>query len=504
MSCLCRELKVNRGDNVAILTSNCIDSIVAHFGVPASSGVLVSLNPFLEDAILYRQLEACSAKIIFINQTLIDEREDLLSNVSEDVHIVIIDGEYKHNDNHIVFEHYFRSFSPEKYIGARLDDGVHSEMDPIVMNFTSGTTGRPKGVLYSHRAAYIHSYGQITMFELLADSRYYWSLPMFHVNGWGHMWANVASKTKQYVCLDENQGLEALIQHYGINRLAGSPRLLSTINFNLIDSKIRSSMQMMTGGASPSRELITQAELLNIKIIHQYGLNETCGPIMVSERRDGFTEQSLADKVNAIRRQGVEALHASGSAKVLNNDTHSEVPWDGETIGEIVLTGNTVALGYFGLKESDCGNSFKLDGFYSGDLAVVHENGDIELVDRKKDLIHVDTPYGWENISSTEVEQILLDLDKINDCAVVGYSDSKHGTVVAACVECEKGAISEKDVIKYCQRELPFYKVPSKVFFVNLPKTATGKIRKEALRNLIAENKNVVSTKEYAIDGTLA
>lgn len=484
--------------NIAVIAENCADAVACHFGIPASGGVIVNINPFLQVDVILKQLSFVDVALVFVDLALAKKGGALLSALLNQFKVVLINDE-PGCESVFDAESLTTISQGMRLSPAPLSGLITSEADPISINFTSGTTGTPKAVVVSHRAAYLHSMGQLAMFNLGRDSKYYWSLPMFHVNGWGHMWALVAARALQIIEPYSDYSIEAsitdIINDYEINRLAGAPRLLATIRLESVKGSIRRRLSMMTGGSSPPRELVECAEMLGVKLIHQYGLNETLGPFVVYDRPMSFKSLDLAEKSRLLRRQGKEAIHSVLGVRVLDKSSLREVRRDGRTVGEIVLKGNTLALGYFN-NQAATDEAFTSEGFFTGDLAVVHESGDIELVDRIKDVINVDTEYGWENVSSIEIENVILETGLVNDCAVVGYRNRDGFNQVAACVEFSTG-VSEEQIVARCQKVLPDYKVPSMVVFTRLPKTATGKVKKEELRKMVDEiNREPIGSSE--------
>lgn len=481
-----RVLNIAQGDRVAVWAENNVQTAEAHFAVPGAGGVLVMLSPWLSEADVISLLEFSEAKVLitqtrlyqalspggrqrldgFLRVLLIQQPGDVPSPGALDYEqcLSLADG------------------------NVSLEQAVVSEFDPIAINFTSGTTGRPKGVIYSHRAAYLHAMGQVLMLGLDRESKYLWTLPMFHVNGWGHMWACAAVGCTQVVPsthLGREHAAEfnALVQQHGITHLAGAPRLLKVLAEAHRPYGALSGMTIMTGGSAPSPLLIQQLESVGVNLIHQYGLNETCGPFVVCETQTDWGPQTPAERAQLRARQGVPAIHAGTGVQV--RDARGEpVPHDGRSLGEVTMAGNTLASGYFKNREAT-EKAFRNGWFYSGDMAVVHPDGYLEIRDRIKDLIYVETDYGWENISSIEVENVLSHHPAIQDIAVVGIASSEgldKGPLLVAFVERRAGTdISEFEFKAYCATALSAYKRPQRVFFEPLPKTHTGKIRKDVL-----------------------
>lgn len=497
LSQVLRQLKC-QGERVAFLAGNGMQAVEAHFAVPGAGAVLVMLNPWLSAADIHHLLDFSEAKVLIADEHHYRQLSTAIRSQIESVQQVLIfntaqDSSIKNTTDYEV--------ALAKVEGDRpLDADVISEHDPISINFTSGTTGRPKGVMYSHRAAYLHALGQVLMLGLSRKSRYLWTLPMFHVNGWGHIWACTAAACRQTIpssdFTDRTAEFIEAVRLGAITHLAGAPRLLRTLTETAGASSALRGVTVMTGGSAPSPLLIQQLEGLGIHLIHQYGLNETCGPFVVCEEQDEWRKLSPAERAQRRSRQGVPALHAGTGVRVVDESGRPVVA-DGVTVGEVVMTGNTVAEGYFKNPEAT-ENAFRDGWFHSGDMAVVHDDGSIEIRDRIKDLIYVETEYGWENISSIEIENHLTRHPAIRDAAVVAIADPEcthRSPTLCAFVETkESKRLSEPEFTAYCLAEFSSYKRPQVVFFTQLPKTSTGKVRKDLLLSEAKQRLYVVAT----------
>lgn len=480
------ELDVVRNDKVGILSENSPDYIACHYGIPAAEAIIVSLNPFLSDVVLCQQINFVEIKVLFVSSKVLRSKRDLISKLSESVSVLILDDDGSSITGRYQLIKRVEVGDSQKKC---LSDNFENEMSTIAINFTSGTTGTPKGVEYSHRAAYLHGLGQVDMLGISSKSRYLWSLPMFHVNGWGHMWAAVAAGAVQYV---DNLGaspiegdLSMAIEDYEITHLAGAPRLLETVNVEEMKGIVRRNLTFMTGGAAPSKALIKNAQIFGIKFIHQYGLNETCGPFLVCYEGANWKDFSFEKRASLISRQGLPGMHAVNGLYVVDPVTGFEVPRDGRTVGEIALKGNTVAIGYYKNEEATR-KQFREGKFWTGDLAVVHSDGYVQLVDRVKDLVHVNTSYGWENVSSIEIEQVILESKQAKDVAVVGYQTKAGDHEIAAIVEPADSRSQWKEaLLSYCLENLPKHKIPSLIIKSVIPKTATGKVQKALIREAL-------------------
>ncbi len=357
-----------------------------------------------------------------------------------------------------------------------------SERSLIAIDYTSGTTGTPKGVMYSHRGAYLNAVADLVHSRLNDDSAYLWTLPMFHCNGWCFSWATTGAGSRNVIIsrIDPEKIWE-LIQDRSITHLCAAPTVLvnlSSVSDTLKNNlKLKRKLTIFTGGAPPAPKVIENIEALGAEVVHLYGLTETYGPNTLCLWKSEWDTQSREGRSSIKARQGVRHLNA-GKTLVLD-ERMREVPHDGRTVGEVMMKGNTVMLGYYKDPKATR-EAFRGGVFHSGDLAVVHENGYIELVDRKKDLIIS----GGEKISSIEVESILFRNPKVLEAAVVAVPDSVWGEVPKAFVTLRDGATTnEKELSEYCRENLAHFKCPKHFEFGPLPKTSTGKVMKFLLRD---------------------
>jgi len=480
-----KRLQVGYGDRVALLTENNRQTIEAHFSIPAIGAVIVMLNPWLAAQDLLSLLDYCEAKVLIVDAFLSEkiffdpqvalpslQQAIVINSTASPIHPGVLDYETCLADENGDF---------------KLNQIVLSELDPLAINFTSGTTGRPKGVICNHRGAYLNALGQALMIGLNRTSKYLWLLPMFHVNGWGHIWANVCVGATQIV-LPGHQiryGSSDLIQvlpQYQITHLCGAPRLVRSLAEAPGDKRGFRGLTITTGGATPAPTLIQRLDEMGVNFIHQYGLNETYGPYAVCEEQEEW--QVLPPESRALKRarQGVATIHAGTGLRVVDA-SRRDVPWDGLTLGEVVVAGNTVTTGYYNNPEAT-EKAFRDGWFHTGDVAVIHPDGYLEIRDRLKDLIYVETDYGWENISSIEIENVLCRHEQVREAAVIGISPEELGknrTLLVAFVEGDSQALSEEDLRHFCGSQLASYKQPQAFFFTDLPRTMTGKVRKNLL-----------------------
>jgi len=477
---------VGYGDRVALLSENNRQTIEAYFSISGIGGVIVTLNPWLPEQDLIFQLDYCEAKVLIVDvsrsQKIEVNAQGALPHLQQ---IIVIDGAA--NPIHPGVLDYETCLAGENG-DFELDRTVVSELDPLVINFTSGTTGRPKGVMCNHRGTYLHALGQALMIGLNRSSRYLWLLPMFHVNGWGHIWANVAVGATQVILPPDQilRGSSDLIQSLReseITHLCGAPRLVRSLVEIPGDKEAFRGLTITTGGSAPSVSLIQQLDTMGVNFIHQYGLNETHGPYVVCEEQEEW--QALPPERRALKRtrQGVPTIHAGTGLRVVDT-FRRDIPRDGQTLGEVIVAGNTVATGYYRDPEATK-KAFRDGWFHTGDMAVIHPDGYLEIRDRLKDLIYVETDYGWENISSSEIENVLCQHEQVRDASVIGISPEdlgKNRTLLVAFIEARDGKPTlPEDLQHFCQAQLASYKQPQVFFFTDLPKTATGKVRKDLL-----------------------
>ena len=453
---------IHPGDRVAVLCRNRLAALECHFGVPLAGAVLVMLNTRLQAAEIVTILNHCGARLLLgeahLLRSLEPVREELksLERIIDDYEGFLEKGDAS-----------FQGVAPE-------ENGV------ISINYTSGTTGSPKGVMYTHRGAYMNALGEVVEHGLSSSSIYLWTLPMFHCNGWCFTWA-VTAVGGRHICLpdfDPKRAVE-LIQREGVTHLCGSPTVLLMLTEYCRKQGIRFGMRLkiVTAGAPPSPAVIRAVEEMEAEVAHVYGLTETYGPHTVCAWQKEWETLPLAERASLRARQGVGYVVAGTDLRVVD-PAMKDVAADGNTLGEVVMRGNNVMAGYFQDPEATA-QAFAGGWFHSGDLAVIHANGYIELRDRSKDII----VSGGENISSVEVEKVLCDHPAVLEAAVVAVADPKWGEVPLAHITLRDGlSATEKELIDFCRSRLAHFKCPKYVEFRSLPKTSTGKIRKNILR----------------------
>ena len=372
---------------------------------------------------------------------------------------------YSTDDKHLIFHVYFEDYD---------------EYDILTINYTSGTTGRPKGVMYHHRGAYLNALGEQLEFHTDADSVYLWTLPMFHCNGWCFTWG-ITAVGATHVCLRKvvPEEIYRIVKDEGVTHLCAAPTVLIGMSAYATDHQIKldKPLEIMTAGAPPAPTVIQNMESVGANITQTYGLTEVFGPHSVCQWQNKWDGLSPEKKATYKARQGVPYIIAE-HMDVVNPETMAPVPRDGMTMGEIVMRGNNVMLGYYKDPEATA-NAFHGGWFHSGDLAVMHPDNYAQIMDRKKDVIIS----GGENISTVEVESILYKHPDVMEVAVVPIPDEKWGEVPKAFVVPRPGSNPDaKSIIDFCKENLARFKAPKAVEFGELPKTATGKIQKYKLR----------------------
>ena len=468
---------VGKGDTVAIMAPNTPEMLEAHYGVPMLGAVLCSINIRLDAAAIGFILRHSQAKVVLIDREFSGTMRGAVAGL--EILVVDIDDPQAPEGDRIgsvEYETFLAKGDPDHPV--RLPD---EEWDAIALNYTSGTTGNPKGVVAHHRGAYLNACANALTFGLSPRSVYLWTLPMFHCNGWTYTWA-VTLAGGTHVCLRRVDPAEifAAIEAHDVTHMCGAPVVLSMLIHapESVRRRPRQTVQIATGGAAPPSPVIAQMEALGFAVTHLYGLTETYGPATVCLWQPGLEDLPLEQKAAFMARQGVNTPMIE-EATVLNPATMEAVPPDGRTIGELMVRGNTVMKGYL-KNPAATDEAFANGWFHTGDLAVMHPDGYLEVKDRAKDIIIS----GGENISSLEVEEVLYKHPAIMEAAVVARVDEKWGETPHAFVTLKPGApaVSAGEIIAWCREHLAHYKCPRFVSFGPLPKTSTGKIQKFELR----------------------
>ena len=450
------ELGIGEGDRLAVLLPNVVQMLELTYAVPGVGGVLVPLNTRLADAEYDYILEHSGAKV------LVADRE-----LDTDLRVVSIDE----------YEELLEAADPIDL--ERPDD----ERAMISINYTSGTTGKPKGVMTNHRGAYLHALGVIAEARLTQRSSYLWTLPMFHCNGWAYPWAVTAMGAK-HVCLPkvEAKPIWRALTKEGVTHLCAAPTVLTTIIDADEAEPLEEPAEVFVGGAPPTPTLLAKGAKLNLNITHLYGLTEVYGPLAVCAWNPDWDDRDDEEQAKLRSRQGVGTV-VSERLRVVDEDMQ-DVPADGETLGEVVMRGDNVMMGYLDDEESTR-EAFKGGWFHSGDLGVMHEDGYVELRDRLKDVIIS----GGENIATIEVEQAISAHDSVSEVAVVAAPHERWGEVpVAFITAAGKGEPDIEAIQEFARERLAKFKVPKKIVVLDeLPKTGTGKIQKFVLREQAQE-----------------
>ena len=452
-------------DRVAVLCPNTPALLEAHFGVPAAGGVLVAINARLSPPEIRGILEHSGARTLIVDAELAGQVIDPPAGLD----VVRADDDGTRDDP---YEQLLAEGDP-----AATPRVLEDEEEPISINYTSGTTGKPKGVVYTHRGAYLNALGELIEAELGHRPVYLWTLPMFHCNGWCYPWAVAAAGGTQ-VCLRavEPGEIWRLLREEGVTHYCGSP----TVQIGLVNhpdaAPLERPVTAMVAAAPPSPTLLARLDELNIRVVHVYGLTETYGPHTVATPRDGWDDASPEERARLLARQG-QGQTVADLVRVVDKDM-DDVPRDGATMGEVVMRGNNVMAGYYDAPETTA-EAFRGGWFHSGDLAVWHPDDAIELRDRGKDIIIS----GGENISTIEVEQVVCRHPAVLECAVVAIPSERWGERPKAFVTLKDGASAgERELIDFCRERMAHFKCPDAVEFGPLPKTSTGKVQKFALR----------------------
>ena len=471
------------GDAVALMSPNTPPMLEAHFGVPMSGAVLNALNFRLDAPTIAFILNHGEAKVLITDREFSPVIKEALANFGRDIIVIDIDDPLA-DGGQLLGEKNYEEFLTEG--DPTFNGWPDNEWDAICLNYTSGTTGNPKGVVYHHRGAFLNAMGDIAVWGLNSKTVYLWTLPMFHCNGWCFTWA-VTAMGGTHVCLRQidTQQVFPMIRDLGINLVCGAPIVLNMLVHAPDEHKVSFSqtVNVYTGGAAPPSAVIAGMERMGFNVVHAYGLTETYGPSTYCAWQEDWADLDLEGKAEMMARQGV-GLPTLFEQAIMDPDTMKPVPTDGETIGELMIRSNTVMKGYLKNPEAT-EQAFSGGWFHTGDLGVTHSNGYVEIKDRSKDIIIS----GGENISSLEIEETLYKHPQIMEAAVVARPDVKWGETPCAFVTLKPDAelVDAEEVLAFCRDNMARFKVPRNVVFGPLPKTSTGKIQKYVLREQAKE-----------------
>ena len=477
------ELGINKGDTVAVLAFNTPEMFEAHFFVPMTGAVLNTINTRLDAETLAYIIDFGEVKAMMVDRELLPLTKSALNKTKYKPILILIDDETALQKPEVElevknYEEMLNSGNPE-FSCPRLED----EWQALSLNYTSGTTGKPKGVVYHHRGSYLMSMGTVAGWQLPNHPRYLYSVPMFHCNGWGHAWTmTLLAATVFCMRAFSPKLLFDLLEQHNITHFGGAPVVLNMLSNapNEDQKTFDRSIKVMTAGAPPPAKVLESMAEFGFDVLHVYGLTETYGHILLSASQAEWQTKSEDQRAELLSRQGVR-FPMMEEVSVIDPKTQIPVTKDGETIGEIGMRGNTTMKGYLKNKNATA-EAFSGGWFHSGDLAVVHEDGYIQIKDRAKDIIIS----GGENISSVEIENVLYQHPDINEAAVVAMDDETWGEVPCAFVDLKTGKkTDEQQLIEFCTQRMARFKKPKKIIFGPLPKTATGKIQKHELRHRI-------------------
>ena len=476
---------VGKGDTVAVLCFNTPEIYEAHYGIPMIGAIINTINIRLDVDTISYILEHGEAKVVITDNELSPTIKEVLNKIKTKPLVIDIDDELANhpegageNLGSLNYEEFLKT-GDENFEWSLPED----EWDSLALNYTSGTTGLPKGVVYHHRGSYLMALGSVTAFSMAMHPTYMWVVPMFHCNGWGNPYTLTALAGTS-VCLRyvSAKNLFDAISDHKVTHFGGAPIVLNFIAQATDDEKRDYShkVNVVTAGAPPPAATLEAVQQMGFDVTHVYGLTETYGHVSMCAWQDEWNELSVEEQSKLRSMQGVKFPMMEGLT-VMNPETMKEVKNDGEEIGEIMIKGNCVMKGYLKNKE-ETDKSMSGGWFHSGDLAVMHPNGYVQIKDRSKDIIIS----GGENVSSVEIENTLYKHPSVLFAAVVAKPDEKWGETPCAFIELKSqdDNVTEKDIISFCKETLAGFKCPKKVIFTELPKTSTGKILKYELREM--------------------
>ncbi|MFV5453811.1 acyl-CoA synthetase [Acinetobacter towneri] len=481
-----QNLGISKNDTVSVLLPNVPAMLEAHFAVPMAGAVLNTLNTRLDAKTLAFMLDHAESKVLLVDPEFAALTQEALAMVNHEIYVIDVnDAEYEHAANalsigQIEYETWLAAGDPNFEWHLPQD-----EWDAISLNYTSGTTGNPKGVVYHHRGAYINAASNIIACGMTPRATYLWTLPLFHCNGWCFAWT-MAANGGTNICLRkvDPELIFKLIAEHKVDYFCGAPIVLSMLINTPEEKKTQFDhrVEVMVAGAAPPAAIIEGMRNIGINVTHVYGLTETYGPSALCASQAGWSDLSIQEQAQLHSRQGVPYPLQDGM-KVLDPETMQPVPKDGKTMGEIMFRGNIVMKGYLKNPEATA-EAFAGGWFHTGDLAVCQPDGYAKITDRSKDVIIS----GGENISSLEVEEVLYQHPAILTAAVVAKPDPRWQEVPCAFIELKEGKqVSPEEIIAYCSQHLARFKVPKDVVITEIPKTSTGKLQKFVLREWAKE-----------------
>ena len=478
---------ITKGSTVSIIAANTPELFEAHYSIPMTGGVINTINTRLDAETIAYILDHSDAKLLITDTQFSPTMKKALKIYGKNIPIIDIHDDqavFKDGEGEQIGEMTYEEFlqtGDDNYNWSLPED----EWQAISLSYTSGTTGKPKGVVYHHRGSYLMSTGSVTAWNMPNKLTFLYTVPMFHCNGWGYPWTAALIHAKIICCrYIVAKDIYNLIDKYKVTHFGGAPIVLSLIaNADEKDKKeINHKVYVLTAGAPPTSAILEKMDNLGFEVMHVYGLTETYGHILQCAWNEEWESQSKSEKADIKARQGVRYPNTE-EVCVADPETYEKVPMDGETMGEILIRGNVVMKGYYKNKEAT-ETSMKKGWFHSGDLAVVYPDGYIQIKDRSKDIIIS----GGENISSVEVENVVAKHPAVSLVAVVAKPDEKWGETPCAFVELAPGKnATEEDIIHFCKENMAGFKRPKHVIFGELPKTSTGKIQKFELRTKAKE-----------------
>ena len=478
---------ITKGSTVSIIAANTPELFEAHYSIPMTGGVINTINTRLDAETIAYILDHSDAKLLITDTQFSPTMKKALKIYGKNIPIIDIHDDqavFKDGEGEQIGEMTYEEFlqtGDDNYNWSLPED----EWQAISLSYTSGTTGKPKGVVYHHRGSYLMSTGSVTAWNMPNKLTFLYTVPMFHCNGWGYPWTAALIHAKIICCrYIVAKDIYNLIDKYKVTHFGGAPIVLSLIaNADEKDKKeINHKVYVLTAGAPPTSAILEKMDNLGFEVMHVYGLTETYGHILQCAWNEEWESQSKSEKADIKARQGVRYPNTE-EVCVADPETYEKVPMDGETMGEILIRGNVVMIGYYKNKEAT-ETSMKKGWFHSGDLAVVYPDGYIQIKDRSKDIIIS----GGENISSVEVENVVAKHPAVSLVAVVAKPDEKWGETPCAFVELAPGKnATEEDIIRFCKENMAGFKRPKHVIFGELPKTSTGKIQKFELRTKAKE-----------------